>query len=232
MRTKIALLASTTLAAFALAAPAEAAGGWYVSLTGGANWVDDNDFFVSSAPTTLTWNTEADTGFIIAGAVGMYFGDVLSGLRGEVEFSWRSNNVGGFFTSNVGPIPPTEFGIVDYDHQTFSVMANAWFDIPMGGGFSPYVGGGIGWADTSIEGAYVCTNFCTVVPFDFSDDGFAWQLGAGVNFNISPNVQLGVGYRFFQGPEPTALSTWVGNTLTNELENDNHSVVATITFGM
>ena len=45
MRTKLALLATTTLAALAIATPAEAAGsGWYVSLTGGANWLNDNDF--------------------------------------------------------------------------------------------------------------------------------------------------------------------------------------------
>lgn len=237
MRTKIALLATTTLAALAIAAPAEAAGGlWYVSLTGGANWVDDNDFFVNPTSfTTLTWNTEADTGYIIAGAIGMNFGNVMSGLRGEVEVSYRQNNVDGDWSSNYAGPTPFAFGTIEYDHETFSVMANAWFDIPLGSGFSPYFGGGVGWADTSFDGTYTCVGGgnCVGGPFDFSEDGFAWQLGAGVNFAISPNVQLGVGYRFVQGPEPTALPDQaLLNISRQDLENDNHSAVVTLTFGM
>jgi len=239
MQTRLALLATTTLAALAIAAPAEAAGGWYATVTGGANWVDDNNTFLNPvALTTLTWLTEADTGFVIAGAVGMNFGHMMSGLRGEVELSWRQNNVDGLYSSNILGPTPFQSGTIDYDHETFAVLANIWWDIPVGG-FSPYIGGGIGWADTSIDGAYTCTGggACpvpAVVPFDFSDDGFAWQLGAGINFQISPNVKLGVGYRFFQGPEVVALAPNPPptNPSAHDLDNDNHAAVVTLTFGM
>lgn len=238
MQTKTTLLASAAAAALMLAAPqAEAAGsGWYVSVTGGANWVDDNDFFVNPlAATTLAWDTNADTGYIIAGAVGMNFGNVMSGLRGEVEVAWRQNQVDGDWSSNYSLTTPFAFGTIDYDHESFSIMANAWFDIPLGSSFTPYVGGGIGWADTSFDGTYTCVGGgnCVGGPFDFSEDGFAWQLGAGVNFAISPNVQLGVGYRYFQGPEPTALpDQFLSNISRQDLDNDNHSALVTLTFGM
>jgi OOP family OmpA-OmpF porin len=235
MRTKITLLATTTLVTLAIAAPAQAAGsGWYVSAMGGANWVDDNDFFVNPvAATTLTWMTEADTGWLVAGAVGLGLGNVWSGLRAEVEVGYRENNVDGAFRSNLGGPTPFQSGTVDYDHQTFSILANVWLDIPIGSGFTGYVGGGLGWADTSFDGAYTCTLSCVgVIPFDFSDDGFAWQAGTGVNFQVSPNMQLGVGYRYFQGPEPTAIGPLLSPTTATELDNHNHSAVVTLSFGM
>jgi len=234
MQTRIALLASTAVAALALATPADAAGNWYASVTGGGNWADDNSFFVNPAGVTrLTWNTDDDTGFVVAGAIGMGLGNVMSGLRVELEAGWRQNQIDGSFTSNFSGPPPTASGMVDYDHETFSVLANVWFDIPIGSGFTPYVGGGIGWADTSFDGAYTCAANCTSGSFDFSDYGFAWQAGGGINFNVSPNMKLGVGYRFFQGPEPTALPpTPLANISSKELENDNHSAVVTLIFGM
>ena len=236
MKTKLTLLASTTLVALAIAAPAQAAGsGWYVSVTGGANWVDDNDFFVNPvSATTLTWDTEADTGFLVAGAVGMSLNQYMNGLRVEVEAAYRQNNVDGDFSSNYALPTPFAFGTIDYDHETFSVLANVWYDFDLAG-VRPYVGGGIGWADVSFDGAYTCVGGgnCVGGPFDFSEDGFAWQLGAGINFAISPNMQLGVGYRYLQAPEPTALPDQpLSNISRNELDNDNHSASVTLTIGM
>jgi opacity protein-like surface antigen len=231
MRIRTTLLATTALAALTLAAPAQAAGsGWYVSATGGANWVDETDFFVNPAGASFfAWNTETDAGWVVAGAVGLGLDNVWSGLRAEVEVSYRSNNADGLWSDNITGTPAT--GTLDYDHQSFAVLANVWLDIPIGSGFTPYVGGGLGWADTSAEGAYTCVTLCAVVvPFDFSEDGFAWQAGAGVNFRVSPNMQLGVGYRYFQGPEPTAVAPLFG--LTHDIENDNHSATVTLIFGM
>lgn len=215
----------------AIATPAEAAGsGWYVSLTGGANWTDDDSFIVGPFGSSFfALNTEADTGYVVAGAVGLSLGNIWNGLRAEVEVGYRSNNVDGVWSDNIVGTPTT--GTVDYDHKSFSVLANVWLDIPIGSGFTPYVGGGLGWADVSAEGAYTCVFGCAaVIPFDFSDDGFAWQAGAGINFGISPNVKLGIGYRYFQGPEPTIVAPLYG--LTHDLENGNHSAVATLIFSM
>ena len=237
MQTKATLLTSAAIAALLIAAPqADAAGKFYVSVTGGANWVDDNNFFVNPvAATTLTWDTQADTGYLVAATVGMNLGNYMNGLRAEVEAAWRHNNVSGDWSSNYSFTTPFAFGTIDYDHETFSVLANVWYDIPLGGGFTPYLGGGIGWADTRFDGTYTCIGGgnCIGGPFKFSEDGFAWQLGAGVNYAIAPNIQLGVGYRFFQGPEPTALpDQFLANISRHDLDNQNHAAVLTLTFGM
>ncbi len=231
MKTKLTLLASTAAAALALAVPAEAAGNWYVGFIGGANWVEDHSFSAATAPTvsadTLTWSTDADTGFVIGGAVGLNLSNMMSGLRVEIEAAYRENQIDGAWTSNTGP-PGVSTGTLDIDHSTFSVLANAWYDFPLGN-VAPYIGGGVGWAETELDGHYLGG---TTGPFNFSDSGFAWQLGAGINFDVSPNVKLGVGYRYFKGPDVTVGSVLVGNSATSDVDAGQHAALVSLTFGM
>lgn len=231
MRIKTTLLATTALAALALAVPAHAAGGWYVNVTGGGNWLDDNDFVATTAGgDALTVSTGSDGGFVVAGAVGFNLGTVVPGLRVEAEVAYRENQVDGVFTAT--PVAGSTTGTLDYDHSALSVLANVWYDFDLGD-VSPYIGGGIGWADVEADGNFADAS-PAVYPFSVSDDGFAWQLGAGINFKIAPNMKLGVGYRYFSGPEVTLSGTALvaTNLAADELDYDNHSAVATISFGM
>jgi opacity protein-like surface antigen len=226
MQTKTVLLATAALAALTLASPANAAGSWYVSLTGGANWQNDEGFIAANGPDTLTFDSNNDTGFVVAGAIGYSLVSVAPGLRVEAEVSFRQNSNDGVWATTTGVIP--DGGTLDFDHQATAVMANVWYDFDVGG-IRPYIGGGIGWADVELDGTYVGG---TIPAIDFSDDGFAWQAGAGINFAISPNVQLGVGYRYFSGPEVTVLAPFATNSATDEVEYENHAAVVTLTFGM
>ena len=226
MRTKTILLASGAVAALSLAAPAHAAGNFYVTAFGGANWLNDEAFVAFTTPsTTFAFAGDADTGFIVGGAVGMSLNQMFAGLRGEVEVAYRQQDVDGAWLS--ATTGGTTSGALNYDQSTFSIMANLWYDFAVGG-VRPYVGGGIGWARTEVDG-----NFGPTLPFDLDDSGFAWQLGAGVNFDISPNMMLGVGYRYFDGPEVTIGAPFpLTNPLTGDLESENHSAIVSLTFTM
>ncbi len=234
MKTRMTLLASTAAAVLFAATPAQAASNWYVSVFGGANWADDNTVSVATSTTssadTLSWATDPDTGFIVGGAIGMSFGHMVSGLRGEVEVAYRQSKLDGIWTTNVGTPTNVSSGTIDADHSTFSVMANVWYDFDLGG-VSPYIGGGIGWAETEIDGQLVGDPVGDG-PFDFSDNGFAWQLGGGINFDISPNVKLGVGYRYFEGPDVTINSLHPLNSAVADIDNTNHTALVNLTFGM
>ena len=106
------------------------------------------------------------------------------------------------------------------------MLANVWYDFDIGG-VKPYVGGGIGWANAQADGSIAGG---TTAAFDFEEDGFAWQIGAGVNFDIAPSMKLGLGYRYFVGPDvPVALSS---STATGDLDNENHTALVNLTFGM
>jgi opacity protein-like surface antigen len=232
MKTKLTLLASTAAAALAFTAPAQAAGDFYAGVFGGGNWVNDQSFTAATAPTvsadTLSWATDGDSGFIVGGAVGMSLKQLMGGLRAEVEVAYRENQIDGSWTSNT-TAPPGTGGTLDIDHSTFSVLANLWYDVDVGS-ISPYIGGGLGWADTEIEGTYLGA---AGGPFSFSNSGFAWQVGAGINFDVSPNIKLGVGYRYFEGPEVTVGSVNLPlNSATGDVDSENHSAIVSLTFGM
>lgn len=68
--------------------------------------------------------------------------------------------------------------------RQLSALANLWFDIPVGGPVTPYVGGGLGIGGYEVDGE--------------GKARFAWQLGAGVSFDVSPSVALFGDYRYRQ----------------------------------
>jgi opacity protein-like surface antigen len=229
MRTKTILLASSAAVALSIAAtPAEAAGNFYVTIYGGTNFLNDERFATVTFPsssTTFTFNGDADVGFVVGAAVGHSLHDIVEGLRGEVEVAYRQQDVDGPWASSTTGLGSYS-GVVDYDQSSFSVMANLWYDFDLVG-VKTYFGGGVGWARTEIDGSFGPT-----LPFSIDDNGFAWQLGAGVNFDISPNVMLGIGYRYFAGPEVTILAPGAGNPLTGDLESENHSAIVNVTVSM
>jgi opacity protein-like surface antigen len=197
---------------------------------GGANWVADADFTVVGAtPTsdTLSWSIGGDTGWVVGGAVGYDLNEVLRGRKTELEFSYRENQREGLWSSSTSG---GTAGSLDFDHTTFAVMANAWYEFPVAG-MSPYIGGGIGWARSKFKGSYVDSS--TNPGFEFENNGFAWQLGAGVNFPIKPGMSMGVGYRYFRGPEVTVqsygeVSGFYPNTMQADVDTENHSVIVNL----
>src|SRR5260221_3251733 len=158
MRTKTTLLVSTAIGALALTSPAQAAGPFYVSVMGGANFLQDDSFRAVTSPTssanTLAFHPNSDTGFIVSAAVGVHLDQVLSGLRVEAEGAYRKNHVKGTWQSNTGTPTSISSGTLDYDHSTWSVLANAWYDFNIGSALKPYVGGGICWAETRLKCSY------------------------------------------------------------------------------
>jgi opacity protein-like surface antigen len=226
MKTKLTLLASTTLALLAASAPAQAGNGWYVSLTGGANWQTDEGFSASTAAfDTLTISPDSDAGWIIGGAVGLSLNNMVQGLRVEAEVAYRQNSIDGVWASTA---TAPDAGTLDYEHSTLSVLANVWYDFALGD-VHPYIGGGLGWAESELDGRFVGGGLPVI---DHSDNGFAWQLGAGVNFDISPNVQLGLGYRYLEAPEVNLGAPLAINGASGDVESQNHAAVATLIFGM
>jgi opacity protein-like surface antigen len=236
MQTKLALLTSTAIAVLALASPAQAAGPFYVSVLGGANFLQDDSFRAITGPTvsanTLNFHPNSETGFLIGAAVGMHVDQIIPGLRVEAEVDYRSNHSKGTWQSNTGDPTDVSSGALDFDHTTWSVLANAWYDFSLGSSLKPYVGGGIGWGETKLDGKFVSG---AKPNFSFTDDGFAWQVGAGVNYAISPNVLVGVGYRYFSGPDVTVSAPGAiafGNPSTGKINSDSQSVLLSLTFNM
>ena len=127
--------------------------------------------------------------------------------------------------------------------QAVSIMANAWYEFELGNSaFKPYVGGGVGWAHLRAEGALIrqvtgvappysgLTGLITstfgiggpsTTRFDEHASGFAWQLGAGLDYQVSEQVSIGVQYRYFNGGEIKDL----------DYDYEAHNVLGGVKFG-
>jgi opacity protein-like surface antigen len=168
--------------------------GWYLSVFGGLSLPGDVDVSWSNGFTAFDAEIELDDGFMAAIAVGAQVNDWI---RGDVELSGHRHGVGeslswNFYSTGGYGSWTAE---LEGDVNALFLLANLWVDLPLGDALRPYVGGGVGVgrldADLTLMNAGNDYTF-----LDEADWGFAFQLGAGVAFDITPNIALDVGYRF------------------------------------
>jgi opacity protein-like surface antigen len=84
-------------------------------------------------------------------------------------------------------------------HAAAVFLANAYFDIGTWYGITPFIGGGIGVATNFLSNWYDISAQ-PAGGFGYASDktqaNFAWQVGAGLAYNVTPNLKLEVAYRY------------------------------------
>jgi opacity protein-like surface antigen len=108
----------------------------------------------------------------------------------------------------------------------FVLMANGYADIGTWYGVTPYIGAGVGWSQNYLDGV-TDTGFAYVGPGatgsptggyfnNSSTSNFAWALMAGLDFNVTQNLKLELGYRYLNtGPLKTGTSNCFNGTGAN-----------------
>jgi opacity protein-like surface antigen len=173
--------------AFFLPAYAFAAGP-YVSLSGGAVFLEDSDLEADNLG--LSGEAEFDTGFVVSGAAGYAFDAFGSAtVRVEAEVAYRQNDVDTITVTGVG----TGSG-GDAEVSVLSGMANLAVDILTWSIVKPYVLVGIGVANVTLES--------DDLDVDEDDTVFAYQAGAGLGFAVTETITLFAGYRYFATADP------------------------------
>lgn len=132
-----------------------------------------------------------------AGALGYQFSP---NVRTELEFSYRNNDL----------------DIGGGDVSTSALMLNAFYDFKNDTRFTPYVGGGIGMARSSVDS----------VVGDDSDHAFAYQLGGGVSYAMTPNFALTADYRWF---DTSSFDYTIAGVSTSE-DYSSHEVRAGVRY--
>jgi opacity protein-like surface antigen len=142
-----------------------------------------------------------------------------------------------FFTTKFGSTS-LDINGTDGHVSAVSLMANAWYEFDLGNSspVRPFIGGGIGIAWVDVHDILE-VHFPTKSGTSFysqglhgDDSGFAWQLGAGLAWEVSPGKDLTLEYRYFNGPE-------VKNIRFHDYENqldydyDAHSVMVGFKVG-
>jgi opacity protein-like surface antigen len=136
-----------------------------------------------------------DAGFLANGYVGYDFGFI----RTEFELGYQFASISKF---NLVPgviLGPGGGSVLtvnnpDLNIGIFTGMANVWVDIKNRSRFIPYLGGGVGFAAVSWSNS--CYNGCNYYEYD-SDTVFAYQVGGGVAFKVTNNLDIDIGYRYF-----------------------------------
>ncbi len=227
MQVKKLWLATTAMALLATAPQADA-DGVYVSVFGGGNFLQDDANGGVSGFYTSRESFDADTGFVVGAAVGTGLDNWVKGLRIELEASYRRSDVGGAWSEQT--FFGGSSGSIDANMSTFSIMSNVAYDIDVGMKVKPYVIAGAGWARSHFDGALVTTGGDKWFnDFDTESSGFAWQLGAGLNYEVAPGVDVGLGYRYFDGPN-TSYFAGKNNIANNKHDNDSHAVTISLTI--
>jgi opacity protein-like surface antigen len=190
----VTLAASLLTSTFARAQDAETQSRWpvYVSLFGGGSGLTSNVHTTHAyfLPDEVEHSLETGQGYLLGGTIGVRAGDII---RLEVELShaeWDAKSY--VFGGGLFQLADLAEGSVNMTYM----LANAWADWNNDSAFTPYIGGGVGlgWAiGTNVE-------YIPIGPYEkYSGDGaigFAFQLGAGMKFDMTEHASIDLGYRF------------------------------------
>lgn len=87
--------------------------------------------------------------------------------------------------------------------STLSGLLNLYYDIPTGTRFAPYVGGGAGISRFSAHDISLIYPGIGALNVSDSSTVFAYQIRAGVAYNLNSNSAVTLGYRFFNITKPS-----------------------------
>lgn len=155
--------------------------------------------------TTMSGTDETGDTFGSNTAVGYDFGKVGAGnIRTELEFGFGESS--DYNTTNTHA--SANGAKLDIHANALTVMANAYYDFDTGTKFSPYLGFGLGYTHVSVD----TTPEDGIDTAKINHDGFVWNLGAGVSYNIDENWAVDLGYRWIN------FGNFSGKTKVNQHE--------------
>jgi opacity protein-like surface antigen len=151
------------------------------------------------APQNIDWSSKVsgasgELSLDASGMAGVKLGYILPQARAlafEVEWNYM-------FQQNI-PSQNISGWQVSGNAYLSNFLVNLILRYPEGK-VHPYVGGGIGGSSVNIQDTEVRGG--TVFVSNETATGFAWQLLAGVNIDLAPNLSADLGYRYF-GTNPS-----------------------------
>jgi len=120
-----------------------------------------------------------------------------------------------------GTIASTNFnGEQSFDVSSQVVLANLYYDFTGRAGFNPYLGVGIGWAETNAHNG-ITTDACGCVSTidNATQDNFAWALMAGVTRELDHGFSIDAGYRLLDvgGARTGNIQNSIGQGMTSSV---------------
>ena len=168
-----------------------------------------------TAPGTSGGDISLDGGLGLSAGLGY---QLANGLRFEAGLAYQKNDLdkGKDATGEVK---------MNGDVSSTAFLASAYYDIPTGTKFSPFLGGGVGLAkvrlnDVALEGGE---------HWDNNDVVFAYHLSLGVSFAVNPQLNLDAGYRY-AATEDLRFSSGGPWDKDVEITNASHNLFAGVRY--
>jgi opacity protein-like surface antigen len=195
------------------ATAAQAANGLYIEGNLGGSFPEEIDISGEGA----SGNAELKNALVYGGAVGYRLND----FRVEANVSYRNSDIDrvtveGFALDGAG------------DVGALTGMVNAYYDVNLGMPIRPFVGGGVGVARVAID-----SGRDALLQVDDEDTAFAWNLMAGVSYDVSRNLTVSAGYRYLRVGD-LEFDASVPGLGTGTLQADgfgSHEVLIGVRFG-
>lgn len=190
--TTLALVVLSTLFLAPTAKAANDGSGWYVGGDLGLD-IPTNRRLNSAGSTVMN---DYGTGVVVGFNGGYTFSN---GLRSELEFNYHHTNVNDVTVTSPYGSASQSGNVTGYQSASI-LLADLWYEFKQSEGFMsvvyPYVGAGIGVAEVSIDSESFHSFSGTQGSANGSGTAFAYQIGFGVNYDISTNFEASADFRY------------------------------------
>lgn len=222
-----ALAVAGAVALMVAASGAQAGQGWYIAGGASGQLLDDSTNTTGRFFGDLT-DSSFDVGYGINGALGYSWdshgsngGGAIFRVEGEVLY--KVSDIDELDFLGVGSLQ----GIGDV--SALGLMANAWYEFSTGTPWRPYIGGGLGMANVSLNDAGFTLLGIDFLVADDDDWVFAYQFGAGLNYEVTSQIVIGVEYRLFATTDPDFVDV-VGIKFDGEFLSHNLGLIVRFLF--
>lgn len=227
-------------------APSPAATGFYAGVKVGGSGLDLSNrsinygaFVYDEGGVTYSgddqsWGMGSGTNTVFGGGVLLgYDFNRLTGFPVRLEFDYYVRGRGEvnraydvvYNISADGTPTPEAVKLGQHDKISLqTALASLYFDIPMGGVLTPFVGGGIGAAfiDHTVIGI---ENGEAAFANSRSSTNFAWSLGGGVAWALNERLTVDLSYRYVNaGTSTVAKGNWEPLTATTDIASQDVTI--------
>ncbi|GDO95258.1 outer membrane protein [Escherichia coli] len=190
--------------------------GFYVTGKAGASVVTQSDQRLDSTgydnhTSTYKRGDNSDTVFGVGLAVGYdFYPHYNVPVRTEVEFYGRGNAVSEFNLTDDKTVNRSREDVRNKVSLN-TLMVNAYYDFRNSSAFTPWVSAGLGYARINYKSTYIYSDYDNNarIVSDYTESGskydnnFAWSLGVGVKYDVTPDFSLDLSYRYLDAGDTT-----------------------------
>lgn len=184
----------------------------YVAAEAGAAWQQNINAHGSG-------EVKFDTGFR---------GDVIFGYNFSESFAAELET--GVIDNSISSIAGNTLSSFGASASTYEIpiLVNAIYRLPLKGGWTPYVGAGVGGAATYLTAKNVpLFGFSSNSSYSSTDFTFAYQATAGLKYAINETMEVGIAYKFIG----TTDHSWSANNVNFDTDGTmTHAMLANFTW--